>query len=101
MAVDSLQKQPARVRGSRSRRASQAIRRGPSGCRNKATLAVEPPPRQRGLLGTKPDLALIKQVEQVPTWILDGPVRLCRDSGLGSQGRQSSSCFQFSNHPAG
>ena len=88
MAVDSLQKQPARVRG-------QPLQEGPVGqsggrpsrgaqqgdARRRSDL------RQRGRGGTKPDLALIKQVEHAPTSVLEGPVRLCRDSGLGSQGR--------------
>jgi hypothetical protein len=51
--------------------------------RNKATLAAEALFNSEACGGTKPDLALIKQVEQVTTSVLEGPVRLCRDSGLG------------------
>jgi hypothetical protein len=53
--------------------------------RKKATLATEALFYSEACGGTKPDLALIKQVEQVPTPVLEGPVRLCRDSGRGSQ----------------
>jgi hypothetical protein len=89
MAVDSLQKQPARVRAQPVQEgpAGQSGEGAPPGVRNKATLAAEALFDSEACGGTKPDLALIKQVEQAPTSVLEGTVRLCRDSGLGSQGR--------------
>ena len=89
MAVDSLQKQPARVRGQPLQEGpvGQSGGGAPPGVRNKPTLAAEALFDRKACGGTKPDLPLIKQVEQAPTSVLDGPFRPCRDSGLGSQGR--------------
>lgn len=80
MAVVSLQKQPARVRGQPLQEGASGNPGGrPPGVRNKPTLAAEALFDSEACGGTKPDLALIKQVVQAPSPVLDGPVRLCRD----------------------
>jgi hypothetical protein len=84
MAVDSLQKQPARVRRQPPQEGpvGQSGGAAPPGVRNKAMLAAAALFDSEAFGGTKPDLALIKQMEQAPTSVLEGPVRLCRNSGL-------------------
>jgi hypothetical protein len=56
--------------------------------RNKATLAAEALFDSEACGGDRSLIwAVIEQVEQVPMSVLEGLVRLCRDAGLGSQGR--------------
>jgi hypothetical protein len=95
MAVDSLQKQPARVRGQPLQEGPVGQSGGgvPPGVRNEATFAAQALFDSEACGGTKPDLALIKQVQQVPTPVLEGPVRLCRDLEHGDYRVVESSCL--------